>query len=54
MIIAFYVKARKGELFESISQANKRMRKMLPDHIKEHMASYGTIGRAKKQIKTPK
>ena len=39
----YKIKKDKGELFETVSQANKRVRKMLPEHIKEHLWTYGTI-----------
>lgn len=41
---AYYkMKKDKGQLFESRSQANKRVKRMLPEHLKAHLWKYGTI-----------
>lgn len=43
MKAAIQSKANKKELFEGRSQVNKRMKKILPEHIKQHLWQYGTI-----------
>ena len=42
-IARYIINLRNGTLFETRGQASRRIRKMLPDHIKEHMRRFGVI-----------